>query len=312
MKPSAYAAAYVGLIPAFAAIYSYAPRMSLDYSKTEGSFWANLYYSVVTINTLGYGDIVSKNTETQIVTATESILGVVLIGLFLNSIAQHISNKSSMEEKEAQEIKRITSEALKLQNVNKIVELNIQYYLMYTIPVTTPISKRKDQDTVNENFTFNDMQDLYGPSLKLTDSHFQPAIYYYYHHQDNLINSIKELIYHVDLQLWPDLEALCLDLLRKCKELDFSEYIKGQPNTRFGDKKGSEFDVEMIKTHEGDVKFLQSNAINAYVALYWLIKSNIAIIKQYREQVTGIVSAHLRANKGLVPDAANNAAPHTP
>jgi len=49
-----------------------------------------LYFSVVTITTLGFGDIVPISTLSRIAVTTEAVLGVVLIGLFLNSLADRI------------------------------------------------------------------------------------------------------------------------------------------------------------------------------------------------------------------------------
>ena len=46
------------------------------------------YLSAVTITTLGYGDIVPINLYTRLIISIESILGIILIGLFLNSIAR--------------------------------------------------------------------------------------------------------------------------------------------------------------------------------------------------------------------------------
>ena len=53
----------------------------------SGSFRRMLYFSVVTITTLGYGDIVPLTDKARTLVAIESISGIVLIGLFLNSLA---------------------------------------------------------------------------------------------------------------------------------------------------------------------------------------------------------------------------------
>lgn len=46
-----------------------------------------MYFSAVTITTLGYGDIAPVTPCTRILTALEAVLGLVVIGLFLNSLA---------------------------------------------------------------------------------------------------------------------------------------------------------------------------------------------------------------------------------
>lgn len=56
-------------------------------SKASGSYARMFYFSAVTITTLGYGDIVPITNITRILVAIESILGLILIGLFLNSLS---------------------------------------------------------------------------------------------------------------------------------------------------------------------------------------------------------------------------------
>lgn len=46
-----------------------------------------IYFSTITITTLGYGDIVPLTNTTRILVSLESFLGVILIGLFLNSLS---------------------------------------------------------------------------------------------------------------------------------------------------------------------------------------------------------------------------------
>jgi len=54
---------------------------------TWGAFGRMLYLSAVTITTLGYGDIVPNSGITRLLVGFQSVLGIVLIGLFINSIA---------------------------------------------------------------------------------------------------------------------------------------------------------------------------------------------------------------------------------
>ena len=60
-------------------------------NKIYGNYFRMLYLSVVTITTLGYGDIVPITDYSRFLIALESIMGVILIGLFLNSLSY--SNK---------------------------------------------------------------------------------------------------------------------------------------------------------------------------------------------------------------------------
>lgn len=258
------------------------PDANLKLNDHEPGFISSLYFSVITITTLGYGDITPIGHISQILTASESILGITLIGLFLNSLShqhglevQEFEKKKQLEIEEKNAIDRFTA-------FNKIIDAKIERYLTYTIPVTIPIGNRKNSNNINENFAFTDMRDLFNPTLRMTDHHFTPAIEYYYKSLNDLTASLEELVKSGCAQHWPVLEKLCLDFIFNSKKLDFSDYILNQQKTIIGDQKGTEHDAEMIKNHDGEVKFLHSNAINAYVALYFQIHSGFDFVKKYR------------------------------
>lgn len=57
-----------------------------SFEKPIESFVHSIYFSVITITTLGYGDSYPINDLLRLACSVESILGVLLIGLFLNSL----------------------------------------------------------------------------------------------------------------------------------------------------------------------------------------------------------------------------------
>lgn len=54
-------------------------------------YFRMVYFSAVTITTLGYGDIAPISATSRLLVTLESVLGIVLIGLFLNSLAPKVS-----------------------------------------------------------------------------------------------------------------------------------------------------------------------------------------------------------------------------
>jgi hypothetical protein len=62
-------------------------------SGISGSYVRMFYLSSVTITTVGYGDIIPITTAARILVSIEAILGVVVIGLFLNSLG-HVREQS--------------------------------------------------------------------------------------------------------------------------------------------------------------------------------------------------------------------------
>lgn len=57
-------------------------------TSVSGGFLRMLYFSAMTITTVGFGDIVPITTTARLLVASEAILGIVVIGLFLNSLVQ--------------------------------------------------------------------------------------------------------------------------------------------------------------------------------------------------------------------------------
>ena len=122
----------------------------------------------------------------------------------------------------------------------------------------------------------------------MTDNLLEPAINYYFKHQHLLEESIHEMLLNVDFSYWTELEELCFSFLNISKKLDYSNYIINQVNLRMGDKKATDIDSEMIGNHTGEVKYLESNSINPYVSLYYLIKANIQFVDNYQKEIEKI------------------------
>jgi hypothetical protein len=80
----------------FALIYQ-CPQ--LKFNNNPAHYGDSLYLSVVTITTLGYGDITPKNGVAKFFTAFESILGLCLFGMLLN-LTFHHSVRRAIEKKE--------------------------------------------------------------------------------------------------------------------------------------------------------------------------------------------------------------------
>lgn len=78
---------YLVLILLFGIIY----WQCQSFWKEPLSFIQSIYFSIVTITTLGYGDIAPTNDTARLLAASEALFGLLLIGLFLNSIAYTIT-----------------------------------------------------------------------------------------------------------------------------------------------------------------------------------------------------------------------------
>ena len=92
LEPRCYAYAYMILAIVYAALFYFA-RTALG--LPDG--WQNsIYLSVVTITTLGFGDITPSTELGKLVVSSEPFFGVVLLGLFLNALS-HARNSEVIE-----------------------------------------------------------------------------------------------------------------------------------------------------------------------------------------------------------------------
>ncbi len=78
----------------FERILAFARAVEGRPDSIPGNIWRMLYLSAVTITTLGFGDIVPLTTYARLCIATEAVLGIVVIGLFLNSLRNGFYRKN--------------------------------------------------------------------------------------------------------------------------------------------------------------------------------------------------------------------------
>ncbi len=101
MKPVHFAWLYIGAVILFGIIYG-------NFSKYFGlpdSWTDSFYLSVVTITTLGFGDITPAKDCGKIVVSIQAVIGVLTLGMFLNSLS-HEASKDLLEAEENKELKR--------------------------------------------------------------------------------------------------------------------------------------------------------------------------------------------------------------
>lgn len=109
VRPIIWIGSYVALTPIFALIYWALPDGQFripDGAGTDFGSW--LYYSIVTITTLGFGDYTPAHGWAQCVTAVEVMCGLIILGFFLNAVG---SMKSEIDVDAEIEKQRLAHEA---------------------------------------------------------------------------------------------------------------------------------------------------------------------------------------------------------
>lgn len=153
-KPWVYATSYFGNIILFSGIYfflfsdCFVDKMDLNYLKM-------LYFSIVTITTLGYGDII-PNLDTNsllLIIIIQVLSGVILIGLFLNSLSQKLSDLKDEKLKKEQNEKEKLILTKQYQLLKPIIESHLKILSeMYTLTVINNIKNKNYHISPKELF----------------------------------------------------------------------------------------------------------------------------------------------------------------
>jgi len=210
IRPIVWISLYICLIPVFALIYWGLPDSQFripDGGTTDFGAW--LYYSIVTITTLGFGDYTPMHAASQWVTAIEVMLGLVTIGFFLNAVGSMKSEIDVASELELQRQVHNKTQHDKLVKNTPVFLHMLNQFLTYCYAVTTPLSKRSTRLNYNENFTAEDMADMNRPSGLPGDYSNRSAIQSLLTFTARMSLYLDSLQSRIDLALWPQLLENC-------------------------------------------------------------------------------------------------------
>jgi len=99
---------YFGMLLVYSGFY----YLSKESFMNLNTFGDSLYFSVVTITTLGYGDILPKDNIGKFIVSMESVSGVILLGFFLISVSSKV--EEDREKKRLNTIKLSFKEQYKI------------------------------------------------------------------------------------------------------------------------------------------------------------------------------------------------------
>lgn len=270
-------------ILAFTFIYAIFPSTIKGVNNILDAF----YFSIVTITTLGFGEILPVGLAGRLLVCAEAICGIVFIGLFLNAISETQAREVNENEKNRTKKDKLDDAKSKLKQYYMFLKSIIERYLIEAYVVTTPMDKRKfPEDVIHHQFqfSFNDMCDLYNTTLLLYDPPYKPAIAIFLELQDKLYSELRRMISDIDLSYWENLETSVHSFLQVCNTFAYKGSILSCAHTTLNNK-DAEFMSKLIKEHKGDLQMLPSNAINQFIALYAMLQTNIALVQQMADEM---------------------------
>lgn len=236
IRPVVWIFLYLCMMPVFALIYWALPDTQFripDGSATDFGSW--LYYSIVTITTLGFGDYTPAHGWAQAVTAIEVMIGLSVMGFFLNAVGSMKSELDISAELERQRKVHEAHEHKKLSNRIPVVLHTLNIYLSYCYAVSTPHKARGSQaPRYNPGFTLRDMADLYRPTALPLDGTSIPAVERLMKSAGSSSLCLDSLQNQVDLALWPDLMEECFGFVAAVQMFTCEESVRRWPAEKAG------------------------------------------------------------------------------
>lgn len=233
IRPVVWIGLYVCVTPIFALIYWALPDGQFripDGASSDYGSW--LYYSIVTITTLGFGDYTPAHGAAQAVTAVEVMCGLIFLGLFLNAVGAMKSEIDVESEIEKQKSIHNAMETEKLQKSIPMVIHNLNLFLSYCYAVTTPPEQRKGGNVkFNPDFNIRDMAGMFRPTELPFDRTNLPAVEQLMHCTAQTSLTLDSLQQRIDLTLWPLLLENCFAFVA-----NYELFAKAEPMFRNPDR----------------------------------------------------------------------------
>lgn len=295
IRPIVWIGIYVAITPIFALIYWGMPDGQFripDGGTTDFGSW--LYYSIVTITTLGFGDYTPMHGLSQAVTAVEVMCGLIFLGFFLNAVGSMKSENDVESAIERQ--KRLQAEADKasLQKCVPNMLNSINIFLAYCYAVTTP-EKRRDKSespAYNPNFKFQDLKDLFKPSGLPIDNTQLSAVQRLLKSASRLSISLDSLQNRINLLQWPDLLEDAFSFVAAYQMFSSEEVFTGHGEALYDDSVTSSKNAEdaisnAIASYQGDPA-MAPKQLQPVAELFFFIKKAADIAENMESRLSEI------------------------
>lgn len=259
---------------------------SLENSELT-SFSTSLYFSFITITTLGYGDIVPANEATRFLVMVLAFSGILLTGLFLNSLAYRVSVTTQEKDKQIFEEEQHKKEIKKYLSITPILFQDIQDFVNVTYRLIT-VSKDREplgdiEKVMNLDFKLNDLQDLYKPSFLRKYNFQQTTIEVFYQVYDKLNEDLEDFLKLGYFSFDQDLMKKVINYLTFSKAVD----SRGNILRILHDEKEKTYVCEMLRDAKETVQITEiANLIDPYIVLNEQIKKAVEIIKEIDQRAS--------------------------
>lgn len=293
VRPIYWILLYLAVTPVFATIYWALPDGQFRIPDGGTADWGSwLYYSIVTITTLGFGDYTPALPWAQVVTAVEVMTGLVVLGFFLNAVGAMKSEIDVASEVEKQRRAHFKLEYDKLSACVAPVIHSLNLFLEFCYVVTTKVSDRDVDKSYNPDFKFSDMADLYNPSGLPADHTSLPAVERLLTVTSRTALCLDSLQSRVDLTLWPELLEESFSFVANSEMFASADEITAGNHQELRNGGDASQISKLIAATDivpakGEVP--AGSPLTPYIELYYMIKNNAALALKIEAELTRIM-----------------------
>ncbi|MGE8560913.1 MAG: potassium channel family protein [Acinetobacter sp.] len=273
---------YLVLIIVSALLLYLCPEFKLTSATVSdpNSFSSSLYFTFVTITTLGYGDILPNNELTRILVILLSFGGVVLTGLFLNSLAHTISKITQIEDENKMRREKFDEDVRRFLDISILLKQNFDDFKFSATGLITPLSKYNPNiDTsklMEMDFKINDLCDLFKSNYLRRFSFSKSKIEVFYETFDILNSNLDQLLKLGYFNFNKESLEIVVKYLSHCKIVDTRENILHFARLNQNE---NEWICTMLFNSKEDVQITAiPNAIDDYIVLIGQIKLAVGLI----------------------------------
>lgn len=293
-KSTILAIGLIFIILVFSILYLALPEDSWYQDRPINDFGDALYFSVVTITTLGFGDIFPLGCLAKIFVCLEVLLGVFMVGFYLNEVSREQADEVNRQSEERNTKERKSIALARLVQNRPLIIPKIDQYILACYEVVTPQDKRKFEE-IQTGFEvkYNNMYDLYGHSFLMTNPFNKPLIDCFFERMHSLETELRFALSNNDLSHWTEMRDSFFDLVAKLSTFEYEQAIlHAEKQYVGGDKSNPEkitdYISKVIRESEAAPEFSPSNMFNAYRALYDLICDSLTLTINLKRQLNNI------------------------
>lgn len=284
IRPIVWIGLYVVVTPVFALIYMALPDWQFripDGAGTDFGSW--LYYSIVTITTLGFGDYTPAHGWAQAVTAVEVMCGLIFLGLFLNAVGSMKSEIDVASEIEKQrQLHRAEQKERLLKNIPRLLH-SLNTFLAYCYAATTPVDSRKSDDaSYNPDFSFNDLAGIFDPSGLSIDNSRRPVVERLLSSASSTSLLLDSVQNSVDLRQWPQVLEDCFSFVASYQMFSATDALSAL------EKDDRAAMSQLIAGWKGELTFDGEPQLQPVGELFSFIKENASLALDLETQLSSI------------------------